>query len=80
MAIIRLNLLNIQPVNDLFSSYINVQTGVQKTTFYKGTETAYVQQVKVLGGDTGQDELQNAVITLRIVVRRTENYQGTVSV
>ncbi|PVD31138.1 hypothetical protein C0Q70_10416 [Pomacea canaliculata] len=47
-------------------SYINIQTGAVKVDLYKGSESAFVQQVKVLGSETGQGPLNRVIIVLRI--------------
>ncbi|XP_013402434.1 DNA-directed RNA polymerase I subunit RPA2 [Lingula anatina] len=47
--------------------YINVQTGEARVTLYKSQEAAYVDHIKVLGNDTGTDEMQKICICLRIV-------------
>lgn len=52
---------------DPYYCYINTQTGDMKTQRYKGSEEAYVQQVKIIGSDTGETEMQKACVILRIV-------------
>ena len=51
-----------------FLSYVNVQTTEVKTIKYKNQEPAYVEQIKVLGNDLGNEELQKICIVLRIQV------------
>lgn len=51
-----------------YCSYINIQTGAVKVDLYKGSESAFVQQVKVLGSETGQGPLNRVIIVLRIPV------------
>ncbi|KZT62758.1 DNA-directed RNA polymerase I polypeptide 2 [Calocera cornea HHB12733] len=51
---------------DPMGAYIDDTTG--KTVFdkYKGIETAYVETVRLLGGDSGDTEAQKMQVTLRI--------------
>lgn len=43
-------------------------TGELKVTQYKSNEPAYVEQVKILGEDTGKETLKKVCIVLRIEV------------
>ena len=52
----------------VISSYVEIATGKYKVQQYLNMEQAYVDQVRVLGGDTGQEILQQAIIKLRVVV------------
>lgn len=49
-------------------SYINIQTGECRVVKYKHQEPAYVQQIKILGNDSGTTELQKVCIVLRMPV------------
>ncbi|KAK6165568.1 hypothetical protein SNE40_022473 [Patella caerulea] len=49
-----------------YYSYINLQTGESKVVIYKNDESAYVEQIKLLGDDNGNTELQRVAIVLRI--------------
>ena len=49
-------------------SYIEVSSGVGRVQQYKSLEPAYVDQVVLLGGETGVEPLQRVYIKLRIEV------------
>ena len=49
-------------------SYIEVSSGVGHVQQYKSLEPAYVDQVVLLGGETGTEPLQRVYIKLRIEV------------
>lgn len=49
-------------------SYIELASGVGRLQHYKSLEPAYVDQVVLLGGDTGTEPLQRVYIKLRIEV------------
>ena len=49
-------------------SYIEVSSGVGRVQQYKSLEPAYVDQVVLLGGETGTEPLQRVYIKLRIEV------------
>ncbi|KAI4522742.1 beta and beta-prime subunits of DNA dependent RNA-polymerase [Schizophyllum commune Loenen D] len=51
---------------DPMAAFINDVTGRTQFQKYKGDETAYVDQVRLLGGDNGDTELQKIQVTLRI--------------
>ncbi|TFK43845.1 hypothetical protein BDQ12DRAFT_731813 [Crucibulum laeve] len=51
---------------DPIAAYIDDTTGKTKMVKYKGDETAYVDEVRLLGSDAGDTELQKIHITLRI--------------
>lgn len=51
---------------DPLCAYIDDVTGRTKLHKYKGDETAYVDEVRVLGSDLGDSELQKVHIKLRI--------------
>ncbi|KAF8484803.1 DNA-directed RNA polymerase I polypeptide 2, partial [Russula ochroleuca] len=51
---------------DPIAAYIDDTTGRTCFVKYKGDETAYVDQVRLLGTDAGDSELQKIHITLRI--------------
>ncbi|TFK17118.1 DNA-directed RNA polymerase I polypeptide 2 [Coprinopsis marcescibilis] len=51
---------------DPLAAYIDDTTGRTKFVKYKGDEMAYVDQVRLLGSDAGDSELQKIHITLRI--------------
>ncbi|PPR02656.1 hypothetical protein CVT24_002139 [Panaeolus cyanescens] len=51
---------------DPIAAYIDDTTGRTKFVKYKGDEMAYVDQVRLLGTDAGDSELQKLHITLRI--------------
>ncbi|KAF8806271.1 beta and beta-prime subunits of DNA dependent RNA-polymerase [Phlegmacium glaucopus] len=51
---------------DYIAGYIDDTTGRTKFVKYKGDEMAYVDQVRLLGSDAGDSELQKLHITLRI--------------
>lgn len=46
-------------------AYVDDTTGVCEVKKYKGTEIAYVDEVKVIGIDTGDEPLQKVMIKLR---------------
>ncbi|KAL8613329.1 hypothetical protein ACOMHN_052569 [Nucella lapillus] len=48
-------------------SYLDLSTGKGKVEHYRGGEDAFVDQVKILGSDTGQDPLNHACLVLRVV-------------
>lgn len=49
-------------------SFINLASGETKFHKYKGTDNAYIHDVKLLGNDTGTDILQSVCITYAIQV------------
>lgn len=49
-------------------SYIEVSSGVGRVQQYKSLEPAFVDQVVLLGGDTGAEPLQRVYIKLRVEV------------
>ena len=49
-------------------SYVEVSSGVGRVQQYKSLEPAYVDQVVLLGGETGTEPLQRVYIKLRIEV------------
>ena len=49
-------------------SYIELASGVGRVQQYKSLEPAYVDQVVLLGGDTGTEPLQRVYVKLRIEV------------
>ncbi|XP_029641029.1 DNA-directed RNA polymerase I subunit RPA2 isoform X1 [Octopus sinensis] len=49
-----------------YYSYFNQETSQQHTVYYHEKEEAYVDQVKILGNDTGTGELTNVIIVLRV--------------
>ena len=49
-------------------SYVEVSSGVGRVQQYKSLEPAYVDQVVLLGGETGIEPLQRIYIKLRIEV------------
>ncbi|EAU84409.2 DNA-directed RNA polymerase I polypeptide 2 [Coprinopsis cinerea okayama7 len=51
---------------DPLAAYIDDTTGRTRFVKYKGDETAYVDQVRLLGSDAGDSELQKVHVTLRI--------------
>ncbi|EKM59942.1 uncharacterized protein PHACADRAFT_115318 [Phanerochaete carnosa HHB-10118-sp] len=51
---------------DPIAAYIDDTTGRTRFVKYKGDETAYVDTVRLLGSDAGDQELQKVHITLRI--------------
>ncbi|GJJ07336.1 hypothetical protein Clacol_001537 [Clathrus columnatus] len=51
---------------DPLCAYIDEITGFTHIIKYKGDETGYVDQVRLLGNDTGDSELQKVHITIRI--------------
>ncbi|GLB34109.1 putative DNA-dependent RNA polymerase [Lyophyllum shimeji] len=51
---------------DPLAAYINDTTGRTNFVKYKGDETAFVDEVRLLGSDAGDSELQKIQITLRI--------------
>ncbi|KAI0722471.1 beta and beta-prime subunits of DNA dependent RNA-polymerase [Earliella scabrosa] len=51
---------------DPIAAYIDDTTGRTKFSKYKGDEVAYVDTVRLLGSDAGDQELQKINITLRI--------------
>ncbi|KAK2465955.1 hypothetical protein APHAL10511_001596 [Amanita phalloides] len=51
---------------DLLAAYVDETIGRTRFVKYKGDETAYVDQVRLLGSDAGDVELQKVQITLRI--------------
>ncbi|EJT46891.1 DNA-directed RNA polymerase i polypeptide 2 [Trichosporon asahii var. asahii CBS 2479] len=51
---------------DPLCAYIDDTTGRTKVHKYKGDETAYIDEVRVLGSDLGDSELQKIHIKLRI--------------
>ncbi|ESP01571.1 hypothetical protein LOTGIDRAFT_180297 [Lottia gigantea] len=51
---------------DIYYSYVNLQTGDTKVIYYKNEESAYIEQIKLLGDDDGKMELQKIAIVLRI--------------
>ncbi|KAF5393051.1 hypothetical protein D9757_001185 [Collybiopsis confluens] len=51
---------------DPIAAYVNDVTRRTKFVKYKGDETAYVDEVRLIGEDTGDSELQKVHITLRI--------------
>ncbi|KAF8528844.1 hypothetical protein BU17DRAFT_37683 [Hysterangium stoloniferum] len=51
---------------DPICAHVDDTTGLTEITKYKGDEVAYVDQVRLLGGDAGDTELQKLHITLRI--------------
>ncbi len=55
-------------IYDFFCSYINLQTGDYRTERFKGSEPAWVEQVKICGDDAGKQALQKVCIVLRIDV------------
>ena len=58
-------------------SYINLQTSVVKVERYRGAEDAYVDQIKILGNETGQGLLNKVCLVLRIVVSMLTLYTKT---
>ncbi|KAI0030520.1 beta and beta-prime subunits of DNA dependent RNA-polymerase [Vararia minispora EC-137] len=48
------------------AAYIDDTTGRTKLVKYKGDEVAYVEEVRLLGSDAGDSELQKIHLTLRI--------------
>ncbi|KAF9478398.1 DNA-directed RNA polymerase I polypeptide 2 [Pholiota conissans] len=50
----------------IMAAYIDDTTGRTKFVKYKGDELAYVDQVRLLGSDAGDSELQKIHLTLRI--------------
>lgn len=51
---------------DPYYSYINVQTGEARVEKYKHQEPGYVDHIKILGSETGSEELQKICIMIRI--------------
>jgi DNA-directed RNA polymerase I subunit RPA2 len=51
---------------DPLYAYHNDVTGQYKIVKYKGMEDAYIQDIRLLGSELGQEELQQITITLRI--------------
>ncbi|KAF8634788.1 hypothetical protein AX15_000704 [Amanita polypyramis BW_CC] len=51
---------------DPLAAYIDDTTGRTRFVKYKGDETAYVDEVRLLGNDAGDSELQKVQVTLRI--------------
>jgi DNA-directed RNA polymerase I subunit RPA2 len=51
---------------DVIAAYVDDVTGRTKAHKYKGDETAYIDEVRVLGSDSGDQELQKVHIKLRI--------------
>ncbi|THV08193.1 DNA-directed RNA polymerase I polypeptide 2 [Dendrothele bispora CBS 962.96] len=51
---------------DPIAAYIDEVTNKTKFVKYKGDETAFVDEVRLLGEDTGESELQKIHVTLRI--------------
>ncbi|KIJ56502.1 hypothetical protein M422DRAFT_197419 [Sphaerobolus stellatus SS14] len=51
---------------DPISAYIDDTTGITHIVKYKGDEVAYVEHIRLLGGDAGDTELQKVHFTLRI--------------
>lgn len=51
---------------DAIAAYVDDTTGRTKVHKYKGDEVAYVDEVRVLGSDNGDQELQKIHIKLRI--------------
>ncbi|WWC91401.1 uncharacterized protein L201_006345 [Kwoniella dendrophila CBS 6074] len=51
---------------DPLAGYIDDQTGKTKFHKYKGDETAFIDEVRLLGSDSGDSELQKIHIKLRI--------------
>ena len=49
-------------------SYVEVSSGVGRVQQYKSLKPAYVDQVVLLGGETGIEPLQRIYIKLRIEV------------
>ena len=62
----------------LFSifSYKNVNTGEIKTVMYKNQEDATVEQIKILGDDLGNDQLNAVCFVLRVAVSTLSIYHG----
>ncbi|TFY76650.1 hypothetical protein EWM64_g7363 [Hericium alpestre] len=57
--------VRLQP-GDPLAAYVDDTTGRTRLVKYKGDETAYVEHVRLLGSDAGDQELQKIHITLRI--------------
>ena len=51
-----------------YFSVINLNTGDLKVYNYRSSEPAYVEQVKILGDDLGNEELKRVCVILRVVV------------
>ncbi|KAF8524756.1 beta and beta-prime subunits of DNA dependent RNA-polymerase [Gautieria morchelliformis] len=51
---------------DPVCAHVDDVTGMTHVTKYKGDEVAYVERVRLLGGDAGDTELQKLHLTLRI--------------
>ncbi|ODQ66872.1 DNA-directed RNA polymerase I [Nadsonia fulvescens var. elongata DSM 6958] len=51
---------------DPIAAYFDETLGKTKVMLYKSHETAYVEEVKLLGDDAGENELQNLTVKLRI--------------
>lgn len=52
--------------DDPMYSYVDAESGVAVVKKYHGTEDAYVEEVRVLGDDSGKGELQKVHIKLRV--------------
>ena len=58
-----------------FFSYVDFDTNSSRVVRYKSMEPAYVDQVKLLGNESGGGPLQRAFIKLRICVSTcTQHY------
>lgn len=64
-------MLTIRPTWNKFYlgfSYVNLDTGVYTVKTYHHMEAAYVDHVKVIGSDSGEEVLSNVAIMLRMPV------------
>eukprot|EP01134_Creolimax_fragrantissima_P002099 CFRG2099T1 len=52
---------------DPLYSMVDVFTGISKVIAYKESEEAYVEEIRVVGNDSGTEEAQKAIIKLRVV-------------
>ncbi|KAF8076706.1 hypothetical protein FPV67DRAFT_1472397 [Lyophyllum atratum] len=59
-------IIDLKDSGDPLAAYINDTTGRTNFIKYKGDEMAYVDEVRLLGSDAGDSELQKIQITLRI--------------
>lgn len=51
---------------DAFYSYIDLDAGVSRVCYYKSIEPAYLEQIKLLGDETGELMLQRVYLKLRV--------------
>jgi DNA-directed RNA polymerase I subunit RPA2 len=51
---------------DAFYSYVDLDAGVSKVSYYKSIEPAYLEQIKLLGDESGEGRLQRVFLKLRV--------------